>query len=239
MSRLRTLALAGAALSLMAGAAAGAPYSGPFAQPSPLPLHAPQFDKYKDADYQPALEEGMRQQIAEMEAIANNPAPATFDNTIVAMEKSGQMLERVNNVFNGLTGANTNDALQKVESEEAPKFAAHHDAIYLNPKLYARVKAVYDRRASLTGPEQQMLVEQYYKDFVRAGAGLSDADKAKLRDLNSQLSTLSTDFQHKLLAAAKAGGLVVDDKAKLAGLSDEQVASLPPPPRIATCPASG
>jgi peptidyl-dipeptidase Dcp len=225
MSRFRTLALCGAAFSLMAGAAVAAPYAGPFAQPSPLPLHAPQFDKYKDTDFQPALEEGMRQQMAEMAAIANNPAAPTFENTIVAMEKSGQMLERVNNVFNGLTGANTNDTLQKVETEESPKFAQHHDAIYLNPKLFARVRAVYDHRAALTGPEQQMLVEQYYKDFVRAGAGLNDAGKATLRTLNEQLSSLSTDFQHKLLAAAKAGGLVVDDKAKLAGLTDEQIAS--------------
>ena len=138
-----------AAVSMSSNAAPAAPTANPFAEPSPLPLQAPPFDRIKDSDYQPAFEEAMRQQIAEIEAIADNPAPATFDNTIVAMEKSGRMLDRVNLTFAGVVQANTNDTLDKVQTEEAPKLAAHQDAIYLNPKLFARVKAVYDGRDSL------------------------------------------------------------------------------------------
>ena len=184
-----------------------------FAAPSPLPFHAPQFDKIKDSDYQPAFEEGMARQLAQIGKIADNPEPATFDNTIVAMEKSGQMLDRVENVFFALTAANTNDSLQKVQAIEAPKLAAHHDAIYLNPKLFARVQAIYKDRAALKGPEQQQLVKVYYDEFIRSGARLSDADKAKLRTLNKELSTLETTFEKKLLAGTKAGALVVDRSA--------------------------
>ena len=196
-----------------------------FAAPSPLPFHAPQFDKIKDSDYQPAFEEGMARQLAQIGKIADNPEPATFDNTIVAMEKAGQMLDRVENVFVALTAANTNDSLQKVQAIEAPKLAAHHDAIYLNPKLFARVQAIYKDRAALKGPEQQQLVKVYYDEFIRSGARLSDADKAKLRTLNKELSTLETTFEKKLLAGTKAGALVVDDKSKLAGLSADAIAA--------------
>jgi peptidyl-dipeptidase Dcp len=121
----------------------------PFLTESTLPVHAPPFDQIKDADYQPAIEQGMKEQIAEIDAIANNTAAATFDNTIVPLERSGALLTRVAKVFFNLTGSNTNDVMQKIEKEEAPKLAAHQDTIYLNSKLFARVKAIYDNRASL------------------------------------------------------------------------------------------
>ncbi|MBU6298815.1 MAG: peptidyl-dipeptidase Dcp [Alphaproteobacteria bacterium] len=192
----------------------------PFDQASTLPFEAPPFDKIKDSDFQPAMDEGMKRELADIETIANNPAPATFENTIVAMEKSGQMLDRVELVFNALAGANTDDALQKVQEIEAPKLAAHHDAIYLNSKLFERVKAVYDQRDKLNlDPEALQLVKVYYQEFVHAGAQLSDADKTKLRAINEQLSTLETSFMNKLLAGTKAGAMVVDDKSKLAGMS--------------------
>ncbi len=198
----------------------------PFFVPSPLPFQAPQFDRIKDSDYQPAIEEGMKRQLAEVEDIANNPAPPTFDNTIVAMEKSGELLDRVQRVFNAVTAANTDDTLQKVQETEAPKLAAHHDAIYLNDKLFKRVEAIYDQRDKLgPDPEALKLIEVYHHDFVQAGAMLSDTDKAKLRDINKQLSTLETAFEAKLLAGTKAGALVVDDKSKLAGLSEGAVSA--------------
>jgi peptidyl-dipeptidase Dcp len=218
--------LLGAASALALSAFGGALAATPFDAPSTLPFHAPPFDRIKDSDYPPAFEEGMRQQLAEVRRIADDPAPPTFENTIVALEKTGQMLARVNAAFNGVTGANTNDALQKIQTDVAPKLAAHQDAIYLDPKLFARVKSVYDRRKSLgLGPESLQLVEVVHQNFVHAGANLSDADKTRLKALNEQLSTLETSFQQKLLAAAKAGALVVDDPAKLKGQSDAEIAA--------------
>ncbi len=230
MLSIRTHVLGAAAVAALAlGAtpaiAQPAPAANPFAAPSPLPFHAPQFDKIKDSDFQPAFEEGMARQLAEIDKIANSAAPATFENTIVAMEKSGQMLDRVSEVFFALTSANTNDALQKVQAIEAPKLAAHHDAIYLNAKLFARVKTIYERRDKLTGPEQKQLIKVYYDEFVRSGANLSNADKAKLRELNKTLSSLETTFEKKLLAGTKAGALVVSDKAALAGLGADAIAA--------------
>ncbi|HEY0198379.1 MAG TPA: peptidyl-dipeptidase Dcp [Rhodanobacter sp.] len=204
--------------------AATAMTSNPFFSASTLPFQAPPFDKIKDGDYQPAIEEGMKQHMAEIDTIANNPDAPTFDNTFVAMEKSGAMLSRVLQVFGAVTGANTDDALQKLQEEEAPKLAAHSDAIHLNDKLFQRVEAVYDQRAALKlDPESDRLVEVVYKNFVHAGAKLSEADKTKLKALNGEESTLSTQFTNKLLAATKDAALVVDDKAKLAGLSDAEL----------------
>ncbi|MGY3041277.1 peptidyl-dipeptidase Dcp [Rhodanobacter sp. TND4EL1] len=200
--------------------------SNPFYNVSTLPFHAPPFDKIQDADYQPAIEEGMKQHLAEIEKIANNPDAPTFENTYVAMEKSGAMLTRVMAAFNAVTGANTDDALQKVQEEEAPKLAAHSDAIYLDSKLFQRVQTVYDQRDTLKlDPESARLVDVVYKNFVHAGAKLSDADKAKLKDLNKEESTLSTAFTNKLLAATKDAAPVIADKAKLAGLSDAELAA--------------
>ena len=239
MHSIRSLLLGVAACALIAGPAdaaaktkpamttASSPTAGAvFAQPSPLFLHAPQFDRIKEADFEPALEAGMAQQKAEIAKIADDPAPPSFDNTLAAMERSGQQLERANQVFSALTSANTSDALQAVESRMSPKLAAHHDWIFLNPKLFARVQSLYARQDSLgLNPEQRQLLKVTYQEFVHSGAKLSAADQAKLKALNEQLSTLETTFQHRLLAAAKAGALVVDDQAKLAGLTDEQVAA--------------
>jgi len=206
--------------------AATAMTSNPFFSASTLPFQAPPFDKIKDTDYQPAIDEGMKQQLAEIEKIANNPEAPTFENTYVAMEKSGVMLNRVMSVFSAITGANTNDALQKVQETEAPKLAAHHDAIYLDSKLFQRVETIYNQRDTLKlDPESARLVEVVYKNFLHAGAKLSDADKARLKDLNKEESTLSTAFTNKLLAATKDAAPVLDDKAKLAGLSDAELAA--------------
>ena len=212
------------ALSLVAATAVA--QTNPFLTPSPLPFQAPPFDKIKDADYQPAIEEGMKRQIAEIEVIANNPDPPTFDNTIVAMERTGDVLTRATKVFLNLAQSNTNDTIQKIEAEESPKLAAHTDTIFLNPKLFARVKAIYDQRDSLNlDPESKYLVERYNRNFIRAGAQLSDADKTTLRALNQEESTLSTQYRQKILADTDASAVVVDNKADLAGLSESDVAA--------------
>jgi peptidyl-dipeptidase Dcp len=207
-----------------AGLAQG-PSANPFASESDLPFHAPRFDRIRDSDYQPAMEAGMAEQRAEIERIAGDRAPATFANTIVAMERSGRMLDRVERTFGAVVQANTNPVLDAVQKAEAPRLAAHRDAIYLDPRLFARVRAVHAAAATLTGPEQRELVEVIFQQFVHAGAQLSDADKARLRAMNAQLSTLETAFRQKLIAAAKAGALVVDDKAKLAGLDEAAIAA--------------
>ncbi|MGB4857709.1 MAG: M3 family metallopeptidase, partial [Dokdonella sp.] len=193
----------------------------PFAAASTLPFEAPAFDKITDADYQPAIEEGIKQHAAEIRKIADNAEAATFENTIEAMERSGAMLTRVSRVFFSVAQANNNPTLQKIQADVAPLLANHSDEIFLDPKLFARVKAIYDARETLNfDPQQKRLVEHDYEQFVRAGAELSDADKASLRELNVEESKLSTDFSEKLLAATKEGALIVDDKAKLAGSSD-------------------
>ena len=222
--------LAAGAIAVSASTASAAdpafgPFN-PFYAVSTLPFHAPPFDKIRDEDYQPALEAGMAQELAEMRAIADNPAAPTFENTLVAMEKSGQLLSRVRAAFSAVTGANTNPALEKVKAIEAPKFAAHNDAIYLDVKLFQRVKAVYNQRASLNlDPESLRLVEVTYDDFVHQGANLSDHDKTELKKLNEEASTLSNTFSTRLLAATKAGAFVTTDKAALDGLSDSQLAA--------------
>jgi peptidyl-dipeptidase Dcp len=221
-SGVNTVALLLGVMTLAAPARA----ANPFATPSSLPYQAPRFDIIKDSDYQPAFEAGMKEQLAEIAQIAGNPAPPSFDNTIVAMERSGRMLDRVNNTFFGVVQANTNPALDGVQTAEAPKLAAHSDAIFLNARLFARVKALYDQRASLKlDGEALQVLTLYYRQFVHAGALLSDKDKAKLQAINKEDASLETQFQQKLVAAAKAGGLVLDDKAELAGLSDAEIAS--------------
>jgi peptidyl-dipeptidase Dcp len=209
-----------------AGAAVAFDEKNPFAKPSPLFFQAPPFDKIKDSDYQPAIEEGMRRELAEVEAIANGPEPPTFANTIEALERRGELLRRVQPVFSGMVSSNTNPTIQKVQSDEAPKLAAHRDAILLNAKLFARVKAVYDERAKLQlTPEAEYLVERYYRDFVRAGALLSDADKEKVRALNKEQSTLSDQFRNKVLADTNASALVISNKAELDGLPEADIAA--------------
>jgi peptidyl-dipeptidase Dcp len=200
--------------------------SNPFYAPSTLPFQAPPFDKIKDEDYQPAIEAGMADELIEVQAIADNPAAPTFENTLVAMEKTGRLLQRAQAAFGAVTGANTNPLLQKVRTDEAPKLAAHYDAVYLNTKLFARVAAVYKQRDSLKlDAESLRLLQVTYDRFVRSGANLSDADKNELKKLNEEISTLETSFSTKLLDATKAGAYATSDKSALAGLSDAQIAA--------------
>ncbi len=196
----------------------------PLLSASTLPFQAPPFDRIKDSDYLPAFNEGMKQHLAEVRKIADNAEPATFDNTIEALERSGETLDRVSRVFFGLVQADTNEARQKIQEEVAPKLAEHQDEISLDPKLFARIKSIYDQRDALgLDPVQKRLVERDYQEFVRAGAQLSDADKASLRKLNVEETTLATKFHTRLVAATAAAAVVVDDKARLAGLSEEEI----------------
>ncbi|OIX86780.1 dipeptidyl carboxypeptidase II [Serratia fonticola] len=198
----------------------------PFFAASQLPFQAPRFDVISESDYAPAIAAGIQQKLAEVEKIANNPAEPTFDNTFVALEKSGALLTRTMNVFGAMTSANTSDTLQKLDEETSPKLAALDDAIMLNSKLFARIKAIYDRRDSLNlDPESLRLVEVTYKNYVLAGANLSDADKTQLKALNQEAATLSTQFTNKLLAASKNGALAMGDKNLLAGLSEGELAA--------------
>jgi peptidyl-dipeptidase Dcp len=214
------------AAALQVPQAASAARQNPFFTPSPLPFQAPPFDTIKDSDYAPAIEEGMKRQLAEIRAVANNPEAPTFANTIEALERSGDLLTRVSKVFFNLVQANANETLQKIRAEEAPKLAAHQDAIFLNASLFARVKSLYDRRAALgLDAQATFLLERYHRNFVRAGAELSEADKATLRALNQEEAKLTTAFADKLLAEVNASAVVVDDKAELDGLSEGDLAS--------------
>jgi peptidyl-dipeptidase Dcp len=207
-------------------AAATLPASNPFAKPSTLALGTPDFSRIKDSDYLPALLAGMADQKREVMAIANNPAPPNFNNTLVALEQSGQLLERANLAFNAVNGANTNDTLQATDTKTAPLFAAHYDFIFLNAKLFNRVKYLHDHQAELgLNPEQAKLLKVYYDQFVHAGAQLPPEKQAQLKQYNKRLSTLQTQFNQKLLAAAKAGALHFDDPAALAGFSEQQLAA--------------
>jgi len=202
------------------------PSSNPFAAPSPLLYQAPPFDRIHNTDFQPAIEEGMRQQLAEVEAIIHESAVPTFENTILPLERSGQLLGRVQRVFGGLTSSNTNDTLQAIQRALAPRMAAHRDAISLNDTLFQRIKYLYDRRTSLgLDSLKRLVVERYYKDFVRSGANLSPADKERLRALNREMAQVGNEFSRRLLAGTRAGGVVVDDSTQLDGLSPADVAA--------------
>ena len=202
------------------------PATNPFFEKSPLPFQAPPFDRIKDGDFQPAIEEGMKQELAEVQAIANNPEAPTFANTIEALERSGGMLRRVRSVFGVLTQANTNPTLQKAQATLAPKQAAHRDAVNLDPKLFARIKSLYDRRDKLgLDAESKFLVERYHRNFVRAGAQLNEADKTALRALNQEQSKLTNQFRDRVLADTNASAIVMDDKSLLDGLPDSDLAA--------------
>lgn len=196
----------------------------PLLTPSPLPYGAPPFDRIQDADFKPAFEAGIEQNLAEIAAIAESTEPPTFENTLVALERTGQALTRVNLAFNGLSSANTNPALQALQEEVAPKLAALDDAIFLNGKLFARVEAIWQQRAALKLAGQDLrLAEYYYKRFVRAGAKLSDADKGTLKALNEEDASLGAKFTNMLMAATKAGALTTTTQADLAGLTPEEI----------------
>lgn len=192
---------------------------------SNLPYAAPPLDRIGEANFRPAFEAGMAQQRREIEAIVNDPSPPTFANTIVPIEKSGQLLSRTSNVFSSLTSSNTTPQLEDIQSEISPKLSAHSDWIFLNPELFARVGTLHGKRASLgLDPESARLLERYYIMFVRAGAKLGDADKIKLKQMNEELSKLSTQFRQNVLKGVNASAVVVDGIAELDGLSPDQIA---------------
>lgn len=198
----------------------------PFDQPSDLPYQLPPFDRISDDHYLPALERGTAAQRDEVEAIATNPDPPTFDNTLVALERSGRLLRRVHSAFDMMAAAHTNPTVQQVEQEIAPKLAAHTDAIFLDSRLFARVQALYQQREQLDlDPESRWLLERYHTDFVRAGALLSAPDQDRLRELNQQLSTLQASFRASLLADTNELAVAVADPDRLAGLSADAVAA--------------
>src|SRR5881394_3654100 len=199
----------------------------PLAIESALPYHYPSFDKIKDEHFVPAIEAGMREQLKEIEPIANSSDKPTFDNSIVALERTGRFLDRAQRTFSNLNACDTNPTRQKIEKEMAPKLSAHRDQIFLNPKLFARVQELYDKRDKLgLDPDSAYLLERYYKDFVRAGAKLSDADKEKLKKINAELATLQTQFEQNVLKERNASSVVVDRKEQLAGLANDQMAGV-------------
>src|SRR6266567_4221946 len=198
----------------------------PLLKESALPYHYPPFDKIKDAHFVPAIEAGMREQLKEVDVVANNSEKPTFENTVVALERTGRLLDRAEQTFSNLNACNTNPTLQKIEKEMAPKLSAHRDAIHLNGKLFSRIQQLYDNRDELgLDPESAYLLERYYKDFVRAGAKLSDPDKEKLKKINAELATLQTKFDQNVLKEKNASSIAVDRREDLAGLSDNQIAA--------------
>ena len=198
--------------------------SNPFFNESPLYLHYPQFDKIENSHFLPAFERGMEEQLAEIEAIANQTETPTIDNTLIPLERSGQILDRVSTVFFSLTSANTNDELESIRTEMAPKLSAHRDKILLNSKLFTRLQAIYDERDTLElDPESYRLIEENYKDFVRAGAQLSDADKEILKAMNAEMATLQTTFSQNVLNEVNASAVLVDSREKLAGMSETKI----------------
>ena len=198
----------------------------PFFAESSLPFALPPFDQIDDAHYRPAFERGMADQLVEIEAIANTADTPTFENTVVQMERSGRLLTRVANVFFGLTSADTNDVLDAIEAEIAPTLSAHNDQILLNDTLFARVKTLYDERDGLDlDAEARRLVEEYYTDFVRAGAQVSAAEKERLKAINAELATLGTAFSQNVLGEVNAAAVSVDTQEELTGLSKNEIAA--------------
>ncbi len=196
----------------------------PFFQPYSTPYEVPPFDKIKNEHFKPAILEGIKRHEAEINAIANNTAAPTFENTILAMENAGELLANVNIVFSNLNGANTNEEMQKIAKEVSPNLAAHSDNIYLNEKLFARVKAIWDKKESLgLNPEQAKILENLHKAFVRSGANLATADKEKLRKINAELSMTSLKYGQNILAETNKYELVITDKKDLAGLPQELI----------------
>ena len=206
--------------------AADTPPANPLLSESKLPWHLPPFDQIKEEHFSPAIEQGMTEHLREVEAIAANKEKPTFENTIVALERSGQLLDRAETTFSNLNGANTNPAMQKIEKDFAPKLAAHSDAIHLNAALFARVRSLQDQREQLgLDAESKHLLERYYKDFVRAGAKLSEPDKTTLKAMNGELATLQTTFEQNVLKEKNASSIIVDKREELAGLTDTDIAA--------------
>jgi peptidyl-dipeptidase Dcp len=196
----------------------------PFAQPSTLPYQLPPFDRIRNTDYLPAYLAGIEQHRLEVFAIAGNTAPPTFDNTVVALECSGRLLDRVDSAFSNLSSSDGDEAMLQIETQMAPKLAAHEDAVYLLPALFERIDRLHAQREQLDlDPESRQLLKRYHIQFVRAGARLTDGDKSQLRELNSQLSSLTTQFRQNVLRASRDSAVLVESEAELEGLSREQI----------------
>ncbi len=198
----------------------------PFATPSALPYQLPPFGEVREEHFLPAFEAGMAEQLAEVDAIVANPEPATFSNTVEALERSGQLLERTVAVFFTLSSGDATPGIDKIEAEIGPRLTAHEDSITLNRQLFARIQSVFDgpEQAGLTD-EQRFLVEKLHRNSSLAGAGLDDASSARLRELNGRLSELEVQFDQKLQADSNALALVVDSAEELAGLDEGAIAS--------------
>jgi peptidyl-dipeptidase Dcp len=224
-----TLSLLVAALTMALPAAGTDPtkmHDNPLLTASPLPFQLPPFNRLQDSDFAPAYDQGIAEELKEVEAVAVNPEPATFENTLVVLERSGQLLKRVDDIFSNLNSANTNPVMQQVERSMAPKLSAQQDAIQLNPALFARIRTLYDQRARLgLDAESLRLLERYYKDFVRAGALLSEADKTRLKTLNAELASLQTTFSQNVLKETNASAVAVDRRTDLAGMSANEIAA--------------
>jgi peptidyl-dipeptidase Dcp len=198
----------------------------PLLRESTLPYNMPAFDRLRNEHFQPAIEQGIAEREKEVEAIAGNPDRSTFENTIVAMERSGQLLSRANRIFSNLNATNTNPAMQRIQRELSPKLAAHSDRILLNARLFARIETLYKDREKLgLDPESNYLLERYYKEFVRAGARLSDADKTRLKAINRELAELQTRFAQNVLKDRNASSVLVASRAELDGLSPNEIAA--------------
>ncbi|WP_330254300.1 M3 family metallopeptidase [Nocardia sp. NBC_00565] len=200
--------------------------SNPFFERSALPYELPPFADVREEHYLPAFERGMAEQLAEVAAITSVAEPPTFANTVVALERSGALLTRVANVFFNIAGSDSTEGTDAIEAEVSPRLAAHRDAIYLDPELFARVEELYGRRAELgLDAEEVRLLEQYHIRFVRAGAQLDAAGQARLRELNAELATAGTEFGQHILAATNAAAVVVETPRELAGLAESAVAA--------------
>ena len=224
--------LAGAALAAVAAGCGGnanesdMTTDNPFLSESALPYGLPPFDRIEDAHYRPAFEQGMEEHLAEVEALAGSSDAPTFENTIVALERSGRLLDRVARTFFSLASADTNDEINAIRAEMAPKLAAHGDAILLNADLFRRVEAVHEaRNESDLSPEEVRLVERHLRDFARAGARLPETGKERMREINAELASLSAAFSDNTLDEVNASAIEVATAAELAGLSEGEIAA--------------
>ena len=198
----------------------------PFFVESPLPYHLPPFDRVETAHYLPAFERGMAEQLDETDAIANAAEPPSVENTLVALERSGRLLDRVATTFFSLASADTNDEMNEIRADVAPRLAAHSDQILLNAALFERVKSLHERRETLDiDAESHRLIEEYYTDFVRAGAQLSEPEKERMQEINAELATLQATFSQNVLDEVNASAVIVDTRDELEGLSENQIAA--------------
>ncbi|WP_078939094.1 M3 family metallopeptidase, partial [Kitasatospora aureofaciens] len=198
----------------------------PFFAASPLVYELPPYAEIREEHYLPAYERGTAEQLAEIAAITDDGTAPTFENTVVALERSGELLRRVDAVFRNQSSSDTTELLDEVEAKVSPLLATHHDAIHLDQKLFARIEALHGNRAALgLDPESLRLLERWYTAFVRSGARLGESEQARLRELNAELAALGTTFQQNVNAATRAAALVVDSAEELAGLSEGAIAA--------------